>query len=483
MNIKPIIDSTRISLEKEAADRFGTVVEDFSRGVLGPALGLPTPLPGEQVPFNRNDGAFYSSSYAAALAGGTSYRPKLKFLFKVEFIFTPEAIALFPSILGGSSSNDFTFMIKSVDRPKIDFEYDDDVNMYNFRTRVLKRIRHRELTIIFADDTGNRVLNFFRSLMMINSPITRRQLLRQNTSTNVEQLSPPNGRASNIGNGMAFETLSSGSINDTAIRGVVNSNVGNVIQTIRVKQIFINPGEHLGNSTKEVIFDFINARLISFDLDELTHESSDISSMTMQFDYDWMEIVDITLQDVDSPIYNITTPGIGGAPVDISVYGKEALSNPGTGNAFADIVINQLGRGTQQLTSETINRGVASIAGKGRFATLLGSQASNILGGVIGATTRNLGTTAATGIGGIISGGINGIRNSISSITNSNNNSNGSNGSSNFFTQAFARPSVVNVITPSFITSRVISTNNLNIIDSTSVSSPDIIGVTTSFLE
>lgn len=386
-SIKPILNSTQIALEKEAADRFGAAVEDFSRGVIGPALGQPAPLAGNQVPFNRNDGGFYATSYAHALAGGTDFRPKLKFLFKVEFVFTPEARAAFPHVFGNAAANDFTFLVRSVDRPKIDFEYEDDVNMYNFRTKVLKKIRHRELTITFMDDVGNRVIKFFRALMMLHSPITRRQLDRE--VFGVDRTTPPKPASINSGNGMMFENIRD-SRNDNAIRGVVNSKVGGAIETIRIKQIFVDPGAPLGAAVKEVIFDFLNARLVSFDLDDLSHETSDVNIMTMQFDYDWMEIVEVgSLQTVDGPIYNVAVPGVGGAPVDISLPNR-SFDNPGGGNAFLDIISSSIGRAGQQVTSEAINRGVASIAGTGRFASLIGSQASNILGGIIGAAGRDL---------------------------------------------------------------------------------------------
>ena len=387
-NITPILDSTKIALEREASTRFGAAVESFSSGFIGPVLGLPAPLANEQVPFNRNDGSFYATSYAAALAGATSYRPKLKFLFKVEFIFTPEAVAQFPAILGGTKSNEFTFMVKSVDRPKIDFDYEDDVNMYNFRTKVLKKIHHRELTITFMDDTGNRVLNFFRALMMLHSPITRRQLLRDGT------VNAPDPSSIQSGSGMVFNTAANvPNSNDNAIRGVTNSVVGNVISAIRVKQIFVDPGEQLGNSTKEVIFDFLNARIVSFDFDDLNHEVSEVNNMTMQFDYDWMEIVDAgSLATMDGPAYNVTAPGVGGAPADLTTYGKSTLGNPGGGNGFANILTNQVGRAVQTVTSTAINRAVKSIAGSGQFASLISSQASNILGGITGAASRNLAT-------------------------------------------------------------------------------------------
>jgi len=388
-NLKPFLDGTKIAMEHEATSRFGAAVEDFSRGAISAATGLNLPGSKDQVPFNRNDGSFYATSYAAALAGATSYRPKLKFLFKVEFIFTEAAVRAYRNVLGGAHANDFTFMVRAVDRPKIDFEYEDDVNMYNFRTKVLKKIRHRELTITFMDDTGNRVLNFFRALMMIQSPITRRQLQREKTTRK------PDPHTLDSANGMQFSGQSV-NILDNAHRGTLDSSVGNVIETIRVKQMYVDPGEKLGMSTKEVIYDFINARIVSFDLDELTHDASDVSLMTMQFDYDWMEIVDAgSLQTMDGPKYNIAVPGIGGAPVDMSTYGKNFGNSSGAGGAFANIINNQLGRAVGSVTSEAINRGVSAIAGKGQFATALGSSASSVLNGLVGAATRSL----ASGIG------------------------------------------------------------------------------------
>lgn len=380
-HITPILNSTKISLERQATERFGAAVEEFSRGTLGPALGVPNPL---TTPVNRNDGSFYASSYAAALAGGTSYRPKLKFLFKVEFIFTEEAKNAFPT-LKYNESQDFTFMVKSVDRPKIDFEYEDDINMYNFRTKALKKIRHRELTMTFMDDTGNRVMNFFRSIMMLYSPITRRQLMREGTTR------APDPLMAQEGNGMNFAAPDDAMTNDTAIRGTLHSQVGNVIQTIRIKQMYVNPGSQLGAAVEETIFDFLNARLVSFDLDDLTHEGSDANLITMQFDYDWMEIVQVgPLQQPDGPFYNIAVPGVNGAPVDFSPAGR-GTTPQGGGNPFANIITNQLGRAGQQITSTAINKAVKSIAGNGRFASLIGSEASSILGGLVGAASRNLG--------------------------------------------------------------------------------------------
>ncbi len=391
-DISAILKSSKLALEKQATDKFGSAVEDFARGALGYGVGV---APSARIS-NRDPYAWSASSYAAALAGGTDYRPKLKFLFKVEFIFTPEAIAAYPQL----KSQDFTFMIKSVDRPKIDFEYEDDVNQYNFRTKALKRIRHRELTVTFMDDTGNRVFDFFRTLMFLHSPITQRSLNR-------EPGAAPSPLTITEGNGMAFTSATSlgdASQEDIAHRGVINGGAGAVggsISCIRVKQMFVNPAGRISAQNiktvdpQEVTYDFLNPRIVSFDLDDLTHESSDPSLLTMQFDYDWMEMVKVgQLYEASSPTYNITAPGVTGAPVDIlggssdsgpvGAQGAVGISPAGGGNPFLNILTNQASRAAQKITADAVNRTVSQIAGRGQLGGLVAGALTPIAAGVSG---------------------------------------------------------------------------------------------------
>lgn len=403
VDISRVLSQTKTQLETVAATKFGAAVEDFTRNTVGSILGNPntsiSSTRDPSAPPSRPTGAlFVPSSYAAALAGGTSYRPKLKFLFKVEFVFTPQAVSEFPDLFGGAAANDFTFMVKAVDRPKIDFEYEDDVNMYNYRTKVLKKIRHRELTITFLDDAGNRVINFFRGLMMLNSPITRRQLLREGTTN------APDPNSTLGGTGMTFSTDATDiTIPDNAVRGVVNSQVGNVIQTIRVKQIYIDPLQAPQSATMETIYDFINARIVSFDLDDLSYETSEASTMTMQFDYDWMEIVNTgALAVMDGPNYAIAVPG-STAPVDLTVQKSNGQTTSKADDPFSRIIAGAFSNTVSKLTSEGVNRAVQAIAGKGIFGQIIGQQASNAVSGIVGLAARNIAMGASQQISPAIS--------------------------------------------------------------------------------
>lgn len=421
-----LLNDAKITLEKSATDAFGSAVETFAKGTLGGMI--PSNLPGSTRPANRNDGSWYSSSYAAALAGGTNYRPKLKFLFKVEFIFTEQAMKDFPETFRDNNRNDFTFMIKSVDRPKFDFEYEDDVNMYNFRTKVLKKIRHRDLSMVFYDDTGNRVFNFFRTLMMLHSPITDRQRSRDNT------MDPPqkSNQVLTQANGMAFSSPSSNFLSDTAHRGSIDSAYGNSIECIRVKQIFVDPSADLQAATKMVTFDFINPRVVSFDLDELSHEANEANQLTMTFDYDWMEMVNVGTLGFAGKQYNveydIQAPGVNGAPSDItpnrvgSTTG--AIGNPmGGNNALGNALSGILGRGASQLTSDAIGKLVKTVGGNGRFATAIGGAASSALAGPINGITQGAARelfSGATGVfNGVVTSAGNAVRSSVRAVTDS----------------------------------------------------------------
>lgn len=402
LDLSSVTRSAGVEMEKRATDKFGVAVEDYVRG----GLGLPgrSAARGTQVG-TRDTNQWYASSYAAALAGATDYRPKLKFLFKVQFKFNnakiqeigpqigPAAMAAFERL----QRNEFTFMVKTIDRPKVDFEYEDDVNAYNYRTKVLKRIRHRELTVTFMDDTGNRVFDFFRLLLAVSSPITRGAFQR------IDPFEWPDVKSIQSALGMSFNTT--GQSRDSH-RAVVDAAAGEIIEAIRVRQVFVNPSQFEAKNggvrgVKEVLYDFAAPRLVSFDLDELSHESSEANLLTMQFDYDWMEMATVDDASTDGFRQVVTTPNVNGAPSDI-LQGVGRSSSDGFVKASAgkggEGVVGSILRGGAQaaqgrltnLTAGAVNRAVESIAGKGRLGSVIGSAIGGPVSGLVQAKTRDL---------------------------------------------------------------------------------------------
>lgn len=425
IDVGDIVKSAGVQLERQATAQFGAAVEDFVRGGLG--LQKPGTAAGPTPSLQPRSSVWDATSYAAALAGATEFRPKLKFLFKVQFFFTPLIVEKFPEL----ARNQYTFMIKAVDRPKVDFEYEDDVNAYNFRTKVLKKIRHRELTLTFMDDVGNNVFDFFRTLMMIYSPIVRDSVKRDNQYNDL-----PNFRRYELGSGMSFSGLGDFSSSDTSHRGVIDTYAGNAISLIRVKQMFINPtanGEDKDKAVNSNYYDFINPRLVSFDLDDLNHESSDANLLTMQFDYDWLEMTKNSgiqsLTDGLAPIYPVVvaskagggTDGVSGITADVlrgantGVSGVGAGSTQGKSNPFVNIIANAGGQIAAKITKDLVDKAVKGVVGDGKFASSsLGRAISGGLTDALGSVTGSVGGIVSSAIKDQTSGLISTIKNTAS---------------------------------------------------------------------
>jgi hypothetical protein len=383
-DIKKLASAAGINAERTATDLFGMAVEEFAAGPLNSSLRGAFGTP--EAPVNRtgSDGSWYATSYAHSLAN-SQFRPKLKFLFRVEFLFKDEVLSQFGQ-LNQAWKDNFTFLIKSVDRPKVDFEY-EDVNQYNFRTKVLRQIKHRELTMTFMDDVGNNVHEFFRFMMFVHSPITRRAIGDPNAGFDIAAL----WAQYSAGSGMKFSDGARG-INDFAHRGVLNTDIGNAIKAIKVTQMFMQPGrtrEDLNTNAKEVAFIFINPRVVSFDLDEVNHEAAEANAFTMQFDYDFMVMSDMrVLQPLDA---SKAMPPVGSAPGEAVPLGSGGSSSlQGGGNPYAKILQATAGRGAQKLTSESLGRVVRTVPGLGSVADTIGGLVNqNVSQGIGGLLNVN----------------------------------------------------------------------------------------------
>lgn len=94
--------------------------------------------------------------------------PKYKFLFVVQFL--PEAGY---SALSGSDFGplDMAFTVKRSSRPNVRFQM-EDVNYYNFRTKVITKTEFEEMTMSFHDDNLNFATEFYNAYLRAMSPIT-----------------------------------------------------------------------------------------------------------------------------------------------------------------------------------------------------------------------------------------------------------------------------------------------------------------------
>lgn len=397
-------------LEREAYKQFGAAVEDFTQGALNGIFGNSDDRPASTATtLPPGAGLWAPTEYAAALVheGTGDYRPRLKILFKVTFVLDNSVAEALSRILQRSPeelSRDLTFMVKSIDKPKIDFEY-EEVNMYNFRTKVLKRITTQDLNMIFYDDAGNKVLDFINLYRMAHQPLAR---LAQLADGSVSSFSLEN-------NGFAFSNSFGSPSLDTSLRGAIPGGGHNVIKQMIIHQYYVNHGATNTNFTRSWVkvndFVFTNPRAVSLDMDDLDHEQGDqFNIATMRFDYDALYIqsgqnISAAKLAPEFPLGDIMHSN--GAETSTPLGRGSEIEPSAEKNPFLEVIARQGQRAIQETVSGALNKRFGKIAG-------------GALGGVIYKVSGGLGEAASRTLRGISFGVNQGIAIPTQSVAKSN---------------------------------------------------------------
>lgn len=271
--------SDQNTIQDEIRDLTYTIEQNIENGIGFPGgVNVPQSInttipqnparPVSTLSADRND--WYNLTYAYSLAN-SSFRPKLNFMFYVDFQFKPE----FAEIAQTQWAREYMFLAYSATRPKMTFEY-EDINQYNFRTKVLKNCKFGEVSLQFYDDTGNRIVDFFRFIMTLLIPITR----GSNVYSSASEVMPP---AFNSGHGMVFSG-DTYALNDISHRSAIQTLDGGIFESITVTQTMVVPGGSGGAA--QVSYTYINPKIIDIELSALDMESSTACTASMQFSFD-----------------------------------------------------------------------------------------------------------------------------------------------------------------------------------------------------
>lgn len=312
-DITQALKSNNVSLEKQAHDAFGAAV-DSSKGRLTSGSPSNTNSVGTTT---SEDKIWSSTDFAASLLKPSSFNPKLKFMFKVSFKIDP-SMAIIASGLGydlSSLQENLTFIVRHVDRPKFDYDY-EEVNMYNFRTKVLKSIKHREISLTIFDDVGNAALSFVNVYRKLLQPITR---VKQDPLAAHEDY------------GFSF-----GGDIDTSLRTLLPDGRKNILTEMTIHQIFVERGSDVQDPSswiKVVNFVFMNPRFTNIDIDDLDHENGgnfNIITFSVDFDTVFMDEPQAMTAETGGPTF-------AGGDVSLSNGGTSAaggLKNTATHQQF-----------------------------------------------------------------------------------------------------------------------------------------------------
>lgn len=203
-----------------------------------------------------------AKNYAQSLI---QYAPKYKFMFVLQITLKE------PYSNWGSHANHLAFVVKNTGRPNINVEY-EEVNFYNFWSRVPKRAVYEPVTMRFHDDQKNGAAEFFQFYLKAISPIARMGGYRSSQVMNHRHLE-------NVGlNGSRRDLDTSASI------GALEGDHTAIIDTLSVFHLF-DYGRLMS------VYNYKNPKILSMNLDDLDMaEGATGSEIEFQFAYDALHI-------------------------------------------------------------------------------------------------------------------------------------------------------------------------------------------------
>ena len=409
-NVDKSLKGIGVSLEKQAAKSMGSFAQDQVAGALKGLFGSNKNPNAYDGIWKDGVNAETAVNNAASLiltqdrdtrvwdptkyGLGGDFTAKNNFLFKVGFKFAPEIIdaALNYGIDSASLSREFTAIVKDVELPKLSYEY-EDVNMYNFKTQVLKTINNNDISVSFYDDIGNRGLHFVNLLTLLNSPVSRGNM-------------SPNFDMENYGFTFATEPSQS----DSAIRGVLPGFANQVVSEMIIEQYYVIPSsdKSLNPITQTFMnrWTIVNPRIKTVELPHLDYANSQETIIKFGISFDAFGLSTVIPGSMSK------TPSVPGHDLLMDVTGeleKSKMTKTIRGykkpdgkwfdnkylDAFAKEATKIVARQGQKIVQET----VANKLRNSKLGKLAGGE---LLGGAIGAAGSGLGTAFSNGISSLV---------------------------------------------------------------------------------
>ena len=248
--------------------------------------------------------------------------PKFKFLFVAEFIFNDD----FNETLT-ENSNHMAFLVKTASRPNIHIEY-EDINMYNFKTKVPKNTEYQPITMSFFDDQSNQTTSFYKKyseLLIPNMGIPEgSEHEYESSSFNFTQ-----NRDTSPYNSSSLQSLPG------------DSGHKNIIKSIRLFHIW-GWGKYVN------VYKYINPKVTEINVSDLDMESNELCEIEIQFSYDGLNIQ--TTTDDDKNI-SLDPKSENGGNYDVLKYSSPydkaefPLTYNGASNNLATETIEKFGHG------------------------------------------------------------------------------------------------------------------------------------------
>lgn len=270
--------------------------------------------------------------------------PKLKFNFTMSL----EYVGM-NAEQGNDAPYEITFGIKQITRPAPNVIY-EDVNYYNFMTKVATKVDFGVVTVTVYDDRNNRAHGIFKNYMEAISPITKRT---RDQATLLDKYGQ----------------------SDASLLGPLPSGARHgVIKNLRVNHIIDWTG-------KTVIYDFLNPKIQNVTLDELDMTASDVNTITFTFLYDTYHVETVDGSGATAFEELVGPPKFGGGDRDGGTVAANTNlgSDPMEGLDFINVTAERRATGA---AGGAIPGPIGSTVGA-QIAATLKTEATRYVAGVI----------------------------------------------------------------------------------------------------
>jgi hypothetical protein len=274
-------------------------------------------------------------------------------MFVMEVVVSPPFNEVFPPQM----LEDLTFVVKRHARPNVNIDY-EEVNLYNYRTKVAKRIEYQPVTVGFYDDIQSGALAFIQRYLEVTSPSTR---IGANTALykSFEEL----GMAYGDNQDGQAGTTTSGHIDGFSMFGdALGERDTSIISYINLYHVY-------SGGTFVDVYTYAKPKITEVQLDDLDMtQTGDGSEIAFTFMYDALNIeTKVRAAELRTRLQDLTDAGSETLNVPRSL--DNALTNGGVfgaGNPVVNRVTNAANTATEILQGgPTSLSDVANIFGGG----------------------------------------------------------------------------------------------------------------------
>ena len=243
---------------------------------------LPYAVAGNPIPASQS-GVWSYQSAAAEMANirSNQFTPKYKFQFIVDVELAPEL----QGITTSSAIRNFTFLATEVDRPGVKYTM-EEVNSYNFRFSVPKKMAFNPVTISLLDDNANDGMRLLMSVIRSISPILNCARTSADIESNdgirfTDQQSyydkDNNAYLASLGPVQSASQWLGGQVSDTT----------SPILSITVYHLYDKSGY-------VNLYQYINPKVTDVDFDKLSmiDTANQVNELKFSFVYDWVNVTD-----------------------------------------------------------------------------------------------------------------------------------------------------------------------------------------------